>query len=328
MIHNLSKLQQLLCEFPFIESIMNAHYIPDDSSSLKSGTMDVRVERADGNLMCRSGYGAGVRDGFFLVHVRGRHANQVSQKAEYLFAVGRDNAIINSLMWFNCPLANEATEPPRCGRDIFIVDEIKDGEGRFISAETCYSQAKFLVWVTVEAFYASVSGSDHKESRFGEFLGRDVTITIYKEPEGGFEQLCHQSMDQQFMRLNEYMLKNDRPRRDYVLAKLVGRLEELVQQFEGDVLNCGLLRTALGDVVMANQFRGISLVAGRGEVALSCPESHLVLSVVEGRSPQVIRLGGTITQIRHLVKTATAAWNSVEGIQLGFRAVAVTATKE
>jgi hypothetical protein len=329
MFQNQSKLRAMIEEFPFLAGILNMEMLPEKGPNADTPDfLSINVERADVDLMCRSGYAAGVRDECFEAHSRGEFAGLVGRRAEYLYAVGADDEVVNSLSWLNCPLDEGANLAPQCGRDIFVTDETRDSEGSLLDLELDFNRACCLVWVTVETIHQSVGNGDRASSRLGDCLRRHFTVTIYKRPEVGFEQLYLQSMNDEFMRLDDNMLKSERAQHDHKVARVLGRLDELVHLFDEEVLRQGLMWTALGEAIMGTSISSVSMMAGRGSVVLIEQDCHLSLSVIN-HPPQVTQVGGTIGQIRSLVKKIAVCWHEVEGARLNFRTMAVpTETSE
>jgi hypothetical protein len=103
---NSNKNKKLIKQFPFIQTILSQDLEParyehrgEDSVVNLLDDLTIRVQRADGDLMFRQAHNVGLGDGSFIFNMGGKHQKCVGREAEYIFAIGHDNTIINRLNW-------------------------------------------------------------------------------------------------------------------------------------------------------------------------------------------------------------------------------------
>lgn len=318
-----SKNCKLVKQFPFLADIISVRMEPfDGTPDFRIGIQDltIKVEKADRDLMFRQADNVGLGDPSFIVQAERDRNGQVMQRGEYIFAVGINNRVINRVDWPR----NDA-ERRQIREEIYahtvLWGKKKDPE-RY--SGMIYDKVKFLVWVTVEVWHTYES-----ITRFGEFRDRAVNIhvTIYGEPECGFENLYRASNVYENLVLDSNVMMLGIIDRNYDIIMINGMLNEMCTLFKDRVYFNGMRA-----ILDANQSRGVSsgqfgtvkVLAGEvwihDRVMLKDTVSWISFQLrSDSRQMYVIGQLGTLPQIRRLVMTVVRMWNQNPELREAFK---------
>jgi|GEM_PF-1237182 len=307
------KNQQLMRQFPFLEKVLLQPMEPSDLDTIKN--LSIKVERADGNLMFKRADNVGIDgSGAMIFSMTNNHKNHVAKKGEYLFAIDDSDFIINRVDW---PKGrNERRKNGETyGHFIFWM---KNDPVRKTLSFPIHNDVKYLVWVSVEMWYADTK-SDNFVERFGKPLSRDIWITIYRKPEEGFLKLEENSSLVENLQLDSDTLMRAVFEKNQDILVIGGRLDELCKQFQDEVYFNGMK-----EIFNAGKFRGASGKFGSVEVlcAEMCGYDRIMLQDSMSWVSFQLRPGqenlyvlgecGTLPQIRNLVNTVMKAWQKEE----------------
>lgn len=312
---NSSKNVKLIKQYPFLTEVlgtrMDPYYRKEGSNDPIIDELTIRVERADGDLMFRTAKNVGLDDSSFLLSIKEDKKGQVGKQGEYAFAVGKENQIITYL--------NFSRYPENCGpiyastvlweTDCFSLRPIKD-----ISEET-----KYIVWVTVTAWYSDKNNDDLPGGRCGEFKHRSIRITIYGVPKQGFKNLRKESSVYFNLSLDSQMMVRGALEKNHDIVTMGGMLNEMCITFQDEVYFNGMK-----DILDNGEFRGASgqfgtvkvlcgEMCGYDRVMLEDSVSYISFQLRPGsKHMYVLGQQGTLPQIRNLVKTVVRMWSNPE----------------
>ncbi|MFA5744995.1 MAG: hypothetical protein WC887_02170 [Candidatus Paceibacterota bacterium] len=282
----------------------------DGNGGTSVGDLTIKVEKADGDLMFRQADNVGLGDDTFIFQMKGDHRDQIMRRGEYLFAIDGKGKIINRVNW------------PRNDKEHRTIGEVygwsvlwatKHGKDHY--SNPIWDITKFFVWVTVEAWYMDTK-NDIPKDRFGEFRDRSVHITIYGAPDCGFEKLQEQSCPAENLYLDSDVLMRATLINNHDIITIGGRLDELCRLFQDEVYFNGM-KTVLD----GGEYRGASGQFGAAKVlcAEMCGYDRVMLedSVCwitfqlrpDASMMYVLGMGGTLPQLRNLIKFVVKMWN-------------------
>lgn len=312
------KNQKLIKEYPFIGAILTRTMMPfAPEVQTHVDDLTIKVEIADGDLMYRKGknYGLAENSGS-LQYTAGRNKGQVAKQGEYLFAIDGSGQIINRVDW---PRDRDDRKIMGNPYGYYALWKERDGKARMLSG-SLYKETEFLVWVRVHARY-----DDTKDycRPFGTFRGRDLTITIYKKPAIGFEQLQHNASVWKNLVLTSDVLMEALFDKDEEVRLIDGSLIELAQIFWEEVYDNGVQEIIDADekfkVTLKAQYGNVKFVAGDGICGykgVTLEDDHAEIAFNQRPEADCFYVGsvhGTLPQLRRLVLTVVNYWNHVSG---------------
>lgn len=320
---NASKNRDLIKQYPFLNEILSARMEPFDGARGTSvDDLTIKVEKADGDLMFRRADNVGLGDSSCIFQMKGNRKDQVMRRGEYIFAVDADNRVINRVDW---PRNDEAR---RKSGEIYawtVLWATKD-PSREMYSNPIWGKVKSLVWVTVEAWHTDTRNDDAPGGRFGEFRDRSLHITIYGEPEEGFEKLQENSNVYENLALDSRLMTRGVIDKNHDIVSMGGMLYEMCITFQDEVyfngmkaiLDAGEFRGASG------QFGSVKVLAaemcGYDRVMLEDAVSYVSFQLRPG-SKHMYTLGqqGTLPQIRNLVRTVVRMWREKPELRAAFK---------
>lgn len=320
---NAPKNREFMNQFTFLPAILNDDMEPY-GFPLRNTVNDltIKVEKADGDLMYRRASNSGLDENSYCFNTKGKYKDHVMRCAEHIFAVGVNGEILNRV---NFP--RNAEERRRIGEEVYAWSVLWSSRGTFGNGSVTYSdpiwdKVKFLVWVSVDAWHVDTKNND---DRFGDFIERIVSVTIYTEPEQGFEKLHRESGVYTNLRLDSDVMMRGASKKDYDILTINGMLYEMCKTFEEDVYFAGMK-----DVLDKGPYRGASGQFGSAKVlcAEMCGYDRVMLEDSacyitfqlrpESKNMYVLGQQGTLPQIRNLVKTVVRMWREDPNVRAGF----------
>jgi len=329
---NSRKNRKLLTQYPFVDVILKRRMVPDApwvSGSYEENMADathfdnltIRVEKADGELMFRRADNVGQGDYSCIFRTGSKHKGQVMRRGEYLFAVNATSQVVNRVNWPRND-AERKTMGEIYGWTVLWKTRTTDG----FYTNPIWNEVKYLVWVTVEAWHKDTGNDDGPESRFGEFVDRSARVTIYREPDEGFEKLQDASNVYEHLRLDSRLMTRGMIDKDRDILMMTGMLGELCITFQDevyfngmkDILDRGDLRGASG------QFGAVKVLCaemcGYDRVTLEDNSSYVTFQLSpESKHMYVLGQNGTLPQIRNLVRTVVQMWREKPELRTTFK---------
>jgi hypothetical protein len=318
---NSTKNTALLKQYPFVADIIKMPLEPTAQSTNHPynylDDLAIKVEKADGDLMLRRADNVGLGDYSCVFHITGKRQDQVMRRAEYVFAIGENDKIINRL---NFPRNDE--EQRRVEGEIYawmvlFASKMRNASntGNLYTDALC-DKTKYMVWVTVEAWHMNTRNDNSPGARFGEFCDRAMHITIYSAPEEGFAKLQENASPYSNLFLDSRMMTRGVLNKNYDVVTIGGMLYEMCITFQDEVyfngmkevLDNGKHRGASG------QFGSVKVLCaemcGYDRVMLEDATSWVSFQLRPGsKYMYVLGQQGTLPQIRNLVRTVVKAWN-------------------
>ncbi len=322
-----SKNRELLKQYPFVERIIASRMEPfDGERGVKVDDLTIRVEKADGDLMYRRADNVGLGDSSCIFHLKGNRKDQVMRRGEYAFAIDADGEILNQL---NFP--RNSAERKRSLDEIYawwVLWRSKrlnaHGTG-YLHSDPVWKETKYIVWVTVEAWYTDTKNDDAPDSRFGEFRDRAVHVTIYGEPDQGFEELQTGANVYENLWLDTSIMTRGAIDKDHDIVTIGGMLYELCITFQDEVYFNGMKAVLDGAKFRgaSGQFGSVKVLAaemcGYDRVMLQDAVSYVTFQLrPDSHHMYVLGLQGTLPQIRDLVRTAVRMWNQRPELRKAF----------
>lgn len=315
---NARKNSDLIAQYHFIYEILHQYRLePFGRDAFGVDDLTIKVEKADGDLLYRVGDNVGLENNGCLLGTKGSHDSLVGKQGEYLFAVDGDYQIINRVVW---PRGRDAARGKPTIYGLHALWSVNLGDGMlsgYIGEKT-----KFLVWVTVQAWH---QGTGNIENPFGKFCSRSVHVTVYGEPDEGFEKLREHSSVYENLFLNSSTLMRGVLDKDFDIITMGGQLAELCQFFQDEVYFNGMK-----DILDQGKFRGASGQFGAVNVMVAemCGYDRVMLQDnrcwvsfqlrPEAKTMYVLGCGGTLPQIRCLTRSAIETWRSQDN-RAGFK---------
>lgn len=315
---NSRKNLKLIKQYPFVSDILSTEMEPhgelregiQTTSGFKTMVDDltIRVEKADGDLMMRYGCNIGFNDGTFALQ-RGK----AMRYGEYVFAIDKHNQIINRL---NFPLTTkerrEATKRIYAKQVLWESKDFNVNNTSNTHSNCLWNKTKYIIWVTVKTCH------DHtKDERrpFGAFQNRSINITIYSEPDQGFEKIYRESNVWLNLYLCDWIEIPFAEDKDIIIIS--GMLQELCNTFQEEVYFNGM-RDRIKSEIISNPFDKFNTVevfsnesCGVEQIRLADNNSYITFNL-SSRAKQLYVAGqeGTLPQIRNLVRTVVRSWNN------------------
>lgn len=310
------KNRDLMSQYPFVLDILLEDMEPYGGlEGIQVDDLTIRVEKADGNLMFRRANNTGLGESSFNFQIKGNRKDQVMRRGEYLFAVDGTGKIVHRVNWPK----NE--EERGTQGEIYGWSALWVGRSTLPSGEPCYANpihaiVKYLVWVTVETWHTDTKNEDAPEGRFGEFRDRSAHVTIYGEPDEGFEKLQEESSVYANLSLDARVMMHGIFKKDHDIVSMGGMLYEMCITFQDEVYFNGMKDILDGNKNRgaSGQFGGVKVLCfemcGCVRIMLEDPASFVTFQIhTESKHMYVLGQQGTIPQIRNLVKTVVRTWN-------------------
>lgn len=319
---NSVKNAKLIEQYPFLAEILDELKLEpfDVSDDTRVDRITIKVEKADGDLMWRTGNNIGLDgDNGFLFTMGGKNKNRVGKQGEHLFLVSNDNVLVRGLSWPRND-TEKRDKPFQPASSILWRDRDPNG---MLSNPFEQEYSHYLVWVTIRCWYEDTRNNDFSGGRFGQFIVRDMTITIYTKPEDSFLRLDRKSWIGDHLFLDSTMLMRALSEKNETIINLYGRLDELGQLFQDDVYFNGMK-----EVLDKGKCRGASGAFGTTKVLVAelCGYDRVMLENgncwvsfqlrPEASAMYVLGMGGTLPQLRVLVKTVIRLWQQPENRNL------------
>jgi hypothetical protein len=321
---NAPKNREFINQFTFLPAILNSDMEPH-GFPLRNVVNDlsIKVVKADGDLMYRRARNTGLGENSFCFQTKGKHKDHVMRCAEYIFAIGADSEILNRV---NFP--RNAEECRDLGEEVYAWSVLWAGRGTFANGSISYrdpiwDKVKYLVWVNVDAWHIDTMNDD---SRFGDFVERAVRMTIYTEPEQGFEKLHRESGVYTNLWLDSDVMMRGALKNNHDILTIGGMLYEMCKTFEVDVYFAGMK-----DILDKGPYRGASGQFGSAKVlcAEMCGYDRVMLQDSacyitfqlrpDSKNMYVLGQQGTLPQIRNLVHTVVRMWRESPKVREGFK---------
>lgn len=315
---------RLIAQYPFLEKIVRAPIDPVSPGAFDSDTiagLTIKVEKADSNLMYRQGKNTGLEklgDGScsWSMPIEGPRNGQAGKRGHFMFAIDHSGKVINELDW-----KNEKPKEPLFGWHALWGKKL--GPDHF--TECLYDQVKYLVWVTVEAWYEFIKGFE--DTPFGDFIERTMTVTIYSAPEQGFSKLSDEANVFEHLWLDSNVILCGSMRNDHDILYINGMLAELCHQFKTDVYDNGMRDVADSHpqyrIAGSGNFGPVKVLVGEmcgyERIMLEDDFSYITFQIRPGSTnAYVLGMQGRLPQLRHLVRTVINDWNHREGARQAF----------
>ena len=312
------KNQKLIAQYPFLEGIIGAPLDPVTPDAFDGDTVSdltIKFEKADANLMYKQGKNTGLenRNGSssWSMPMEGPRDGQAGKRGHFLFAVDHSGAIINELDW-----KNEKSKEPIFSWHVLWGQ--KFGPDHF--SENLYDQVKYLVWVTVEAWYEFIKGFE--DTPFGDFIDRTMAVTVFTAPEQGFSKLQEEANVFEHLWIDNDVIMRGSMRNDHNILYITGMLAELCHQFKTDVYDNGMQEIADSHpkhrIAASGQFGPVEVLVaemcGYERIQLDTDTCNISFQIRPGStSAYVYGTQGRLPQLREMVRTVIHYWNHREG---------------
>lgn len=312
---NSSKNRKLIYQYKFLEKILKLPFIPHaPSPDLRHfDDLIIKVERADVYLMYRRGRNSGLEgEGRtrWLAPVDGPHTGQAGKQGQYLLAINGENEIINIITW-----------PESSSHDLIYGWQVLWGTeaGRRIFTNALYDQVKYLAWVSIGTWYKSTK--DSGDTPFGDFVERTMNVTIYMEPEQGFQALQEEANVFEHLWLDNNVIIEGMMCDNHDILYISGMLAELANHFQTDVYFNGMREIANSypedRIAASGQFGPVKVLVaemcGQECVQLEDDSSWISFKVASGSARLYTHgMQGRLPQLRKLVRTVIQRWNYSE----------------
>lgn len=322
---NSDKNRQLIRQYPFIAKILEIAFErsgSNDRSAPRVDDLNVRVEKADGDLMYRQANNIGLGDHSFLFTTEPKRKGQVGRRVECILAVNKNGDVLDILYW------PRNDEERRGKKEIYasaIFWATRYLEGGWYS-DPYWDMVDNLVWVTVEAWHDDARNDDLPEGRFGELRSRVLDLTIFTKPECGFRELETKSCFEKNLRLSSRRVLAGHLAGNVDIIRMSGMLDEMCLQFGEEVFFAGMK-----DVLDQGPSRGASGQFGSAKVLAAelCGYDRVMIedavsSVTFQRRPDsdglyVLGMDGTLPQLRSLVRGVIRGWQNDPVARASFR---------
>lgn len=316
-----AKNERLIKQFPFLSVILAEGMEPfGEPNHDLIHNLIIKVERADGDLMYYQAENIGLGEASFLCSSKKDRESQVGRVGEYLFAIGGNDEILNRLNW------PKNDEEKRKSYMIYGHHVLWGSNSGSMYSNCLCDRTEYIVLVKVSAWYKDTRKDDRPSGRFGQFLGRHLGITVYIKPKQGFSKLREDASVYENLYLKSGILADGVIRKDIDYITICGMLGELARLFQDEVYSNGLKE-------MYDKFptRGGSGIFGSVKVMatdlcgydrIQLEDSNSWISFQKHDSSQwmsAIGMGGTLPQLRNLVKTVVKKWNESPDARLNFK---------
>ena len=323
-----SKNRELLKQYPFVERIITSRMEPfDGQHGVKIDDLIIRVEKADGDLMYRRADNVGLGDSSCIFQFKGNRKDQVMRRGEYAFAVSADGQILNHL---NFPRNDEERRQNLDETYAWMVlwksKQLNASGTGYLRSNPVWEEARYIVWVTVEAWHIDTKNDDVTGSRFGEFRDRAVHVRIYTVPDEGFEELQTNSNVYENLWLDSRVVTRGVLDKNHDIVSIGGMLYEMCITFQDEVYFNGMKEIMDGGKYRgaSGQFGSVKVLAtemcGYDRVMLEDAVSYVTFQLRPGsKHMYVLGQQGTLPQIRNLVRTAVRLWNQKPELREAFK---------
>ncbi len=310
-----SKNRELIVQNPFLETILGFAFEPGNGRRIDSLT--IKIQKADGDLMWRQADNIGIGEDSWIASTQGHRKGQLARRGECVFAVGRDNTILQRLDYPRNDKEAKTTGEVYAMHVLWAGRE-RGADGSTIFTNSLCGDTKYMVWVSVENWHedTGVTNSPVPGVRFGKLCERCYTITIYGEPEGGFEKLLERSPRMNHLYLDSRVLMRGYFRRDTDVIAIEGRLAELCTLFQDDVYFNGMREVFErgGKRGASGQFESVKVLCAEmcGYHRIMLEDANCWVSYQlrpESKWMYVLGMGGTLPNIRRITKTVVKMWN-------------------
>ncbi len=336
---NASKNRELIKQYPFVSDILSARMEPN--GEWRSGIektpgwvnvamtmvddLTIRVEKADGDLMFRRADNVGLGESSCIFQFKGNRKDQIMRRGEYAFAIDGKGKIVNRASW------PRNDEERRTTGEVYGWSALWAGRSTFPNGEARYTdpiwaKVKYLVWVTVEAWHTDTKNDDAPGGRFGEFRDRSIHITIYGEPNQGFEKLQKESSVYTNLSLDSRLMTRGVLDKDYDIVNMGGMLYEMCITFQDEVYFNGMKEVLDGGKHRgaSGQFGTVKVLCaemcGYDRVMLEDAASYVTFQLrPDSKHMYVLGQQGTLPQIRNLVRTVVRTWNQRPELRAAFK---------
>lgn len=276
--------------------------------------------------MYRRADNVGLGDSSCIFQFKGNRKDQVMRRGEYLFAIDGKGKIVNRVDW-----PRNDDEKRKINGEIYGWTALWTGRVTFANNTEGYSnpiwgEVKYLVWVTVEAWHADTKNDDVPGGRFGEFKDRSIHITIYSEPDQGFEKLQEESSVYSNLSLDSRLMTRGVIDKDHDIVSIGGMLYEMCITFQDEVYFNGMKEVLDGGKYRgaSGQFGSVKVLCaemcGYDRVMLEDSVSYVTFQLRPGsRHMYVLGQQGTLPQIRNLVRTVVRMWREKPELRAAFK---------
>ncbi len=240
------KNQRLIDQYPFLQPVLSGlgtkwlHFHQDKVSKL-----DIRVERADKDLMWRYATCFGLSDGpntQYRVVDSGKRDGLLMRQHEYLVSVDGSGHAYHHFFWSDYYVPNKFLH--------FVHDCMFDDVRFYENGDrghlgTCVAHKILnLLWIRCQSFHKA---SGNESLPFGDLVDVDVSITVYNKPKnGGFDTLCYSDIFEHFI-THENILQTGLYAGNPKFLMMQGMLAEMCQNLVDNVWNKGFKQVFIGD---------------------------------------------------------------------------------
>lgn len=304
------KNKKLRKQYPFLESILSMALSPQAGNrGAQINDLTIKVKRADGDLLYREAQNRGCLGNNTITDCTNEsRKGQVVKRGEHCFAFSKDGEELNNLPH------DDGSVP--AGLPVYVEQIFWKRITGNSRTGPIFEDVKFLVWLTVEAYYKD---NGDKENPYGEFVDRTLEVTIYKEPKAGFFNLYRNSRLEDHLFLSNKVFMRDAVRRERQLDTLTTRLQELADIFYESVYTQGMeeILEAVDFKGCSGEFGGVSVKAtwglGRVGVGLSNSEIDIEFNIIDETKVMYMNsVYGRLPAIRKLVMNVIQAWTDEE----------------
>lgn len=315
------KIQELIGNFPFVSDILLTEMKPlapltdcADAENLIDD-LTIRIQKADRDLMYRKANNVGLVDSSSFFFTSGGHINQVMKQGEYFFAIDSSGKILNCVNWLR---KGEEDWPSGeiYGWAVLWSSRFQFPNGEWGYSNPIWGSVKYLAWVTVQTYHVDTKNDELTGGRFGKFLHRSINITIYGEPDEGFEKLAKNANVYENLFLDNQTVMTGCFEKSLDITRMLGMLDEICISFQDEVYFNGMKQ-----VLDNGEYRGASgqfgavkvlcvTMCGYERIMLEDHSSYVSFQLrPDSRYMYVLGQNGTLPQIRNLVRTVTRMWN-------------------
>lgn len=321
------KNRQLIKQYPFVQDILSFQMEPlgfERGLHLGKGVDDltIKVQKADGDLLFRRADNIGLGDNGHTFTFEGPRKDQVGKRGEYIFAIDAKGKILNRFVW---PHNRKEQGGKRLSYAwaVLWTERTTFANGEHGYTNPIWDKVECLVWVTVKAWY---TGTKDLDQPFGEFVDRSMDITIYGKPRQGFKKLQEEANVYENLYLNSNTLTEGALDKDYDIISIGGQLSELCRLFQDEVyfngmkevLDKGNVRGASGTLGSVKVLVGE--MCGYDRVQLEDSSNWVSFQLRPGsKNMYVLGVGGTLPQIRRLIKSAVKTWIDKPEVRTAFK---------
>ena len=330
---NAKKNQELIKQYPFVVEILDQWMEPyagwnrEAKDAKRIDDLTIKVEKTDGDLMFRRADNVGLGDSSCIFQFKGNRKDQVMRRGEYAFAVDKDGKIINRLDFpRNDEERRKSLDEVYAWWVLWKTKRLNASSTGYLHFDALWKETKYIVWVTVEAWHVDTKNNDAPQSRFGEFRDRAVHVTIYGEPDEGFEELQTNANVYQNLWLDTHVMMRGMLNKDHNIVSIGGMLYEMCILFQDEVyfngmkaiLDGGKFRGASGQFGPVKVFA--AEMCGYDRVMLEDAVSYITFQLrPDSRHMYVLGQQGTLLQIRNLVRTVVRMWNQKPELRESFK---------